>query len=321
MGGFSGNSFVSRRMSAPPPVPLPSGGRLPNYNPNPRYPPQSTSDQKSDEDDEGVLYCFSSDPLAEDEKEGDNNRIANVNSPISFQTAMKDAFCAQPLCCIGTCITCTYGTSWCLRREVLQHHSKFVDWEPTDANYGRKEKPDFWKHWKCCQGFAPCLQDKLDGCTDTMDPNAKACLACCECCCCAGCAISGSRQQIITEYDLHPDKTDNQLIRLNNCYTLRKFKCIPFVWESQNYLVKVKNDTHFLVASPFRQHFNFSTKSDPFLVYSSMKQSSIAPGGQARNLRNMKDRKFQKTTIPLPNSLMKLIRQSEVYLMEEAVTE
>jgi len=52
-----------------------------------------------------------------------------------------------------------------------------------------------------------------------------------------------------------------------------------------------------------------------------MKQSSIAPGGQARNLRNMKDRKFQKTTIPLPNSLMKLIRQSEVYLMEEAVTE
>merc|ERR1712166_721388 len=124
MGGFSGNSFVSRRMSAPPPVPLPSGGRLPNYNPNPRYPPQSTSDQKSDEDDEGVLYCFSSDPLAEDEKEGDNNRIANVNSPISFQTAMKDAFCAQPLCCIGTCITCTYGTSWCLRREVLQHHSK-----------------------------------------------------------------------------------------------------------------------------------------------------------------------------------------------------
>ena len=35
----------------------------------------------------------------------------------------------------------------------------------------------------------------------------------------------------------------------------------------------------------------------------------------------MKDRKAQKATIPLPNSLMKLIRQSEVYLMEEAVTE
>ena len=52
-----------------------------------------------------------------------------------------------------------------------------------------------------------------------------------------------------------------------------------------------------------------------------MKQSTIGPGGQARNLRKMQDRQTAKTTIPLPNSLMKLIRQSEVYLMEEAVTE
>ena len=28
-----------------------------------------------------------------------------------------------------------------------------------------------------------------------------------------------------------------------------------------------------------------------------------------------------KLIVPLPNSLMKMIRQSEVYLMEEAVTE
>merc|ERR1711865_929945 len=192
-----------------------------------QYPPQSPP-PATQEEDSGVLYCFSGDDPDDEEckeyndasngSEADQARImARRNKPYAFQTNMAKAFCAEPLCCIGTCITCTYGTSWCLRREVLQHHSKFVDWEPTDANYGRKEKPDFWKHWKCCQGFAPCLQDKLDGCTDTMDPNAKACLACCECCCCAGCAISGSRQQIITEYDLHPDKTDNQLIRLNNC--------------------------------------------------------------------------------------------------------
>ena len=61
--------------------------------------------------------------------------------------------------------------------------------------------------------------------------------------------------------------------------TLRKFKCIPFIWEGQNYLVKTKSDTGFLINSPFAVHFNFSTKSDPFLVYSSMKQSTIAPGG------------------------------------------
>jgi hypothetical protein len=50
-----------------------------------------------------------------------------------------------------------------------------------------------------------------------------------------------------------------------------------------------------------------------------MKQSSIVPGGPTR--RKIMDKPTPKTVIPLPNTLMKLIRQSEVYLMEEAVTE
>jgi hypothetical protein len=101
--------------------------------------------------------------------------------------------------------------------------------------------------------------------------------------------------------------------------TLRKFKCIPFVWEGQNYLVKIKGDTHFLASSPFSVYFNFSNKSDTFLVFPSMKQSSIVPTGPSR--RKVMEKPSAKTVIPLPNTLMKLIRQSEVYLMEEAVTE
>jgi len=86
--------------------------------------------------------------------------------------------------------------------------------------------------------------------------------------------------------------------------------------------VKIKNDVNFLNSSPFERYFNFSTKSDPFLVFPSMKQSSSVPcGPQSRAIRKLMDRSINKTLIPLPNSLMKLIRQSEVYLMEEAVTE
>lgn len=58
------------------------------------------------------------------------------------------------------------------------------------------------------------------------------------------------------------------------------------------------------------------------MVFPSMKQASSLPGGgQARTIKKLMDRSAHKTVIPLPNSLMKLIRQSEVYLMEEAVTE
>lgn len=85
----------------------------------------------------------------------------------------------------------------------------------------------------------------------------------------------------------------------------------------------MKSDNSFLVSSPFEKFFNFSTKSDPFLVFPSTKQSHGVPGaaGQARTLRNLRGGHQQKTLIPLANAHMKLIRQSEVYLMEEAVTD
>ena len=84
----------------------------------------------------------------------------------------------------------------------------------------------------------------------------------------------------------------------------------------------MKNDTLFLISSPFGKYFNFSAKSDPFLVFPSTKQSHLLTGGnQPRALRRLMERNSNKLMIPLANAHMKLIRQSEVYLMEEAVTE
>eukprot|EP00347_Sterkiella_histriomuscorum_P015861 403355405 len=128
--------------------------------------------------------------------------------------------------------------------------------------------------------------------------------------------------------------------------SVNKFKSIPFIWESENYLLKMKNDTQFLNFSEYAKHFNFSQKSDTFLVFPSQKHNAV--GGGAHGLKNLKkqisagapgqqnqqmpaqsvnvkkDRNglpISKLTVPLPNTLMKLIRQSEVYLMEEAVTD
>ena len=102
---------------------------------------------------------------------------------------------------------------------------------------------------------------------------------------------------------------------VNSQQNLRKFKVMPFVWESQNYLLKLKQDCAFLINSSFSKFFNFSTKSDPFLVFPSTKQLGGVPGSRVKRQTS------QKVLIPLANTHMKLIRQSEVYLMEEAVTE
>jgi hypothetical protein len=110
---------------------------------------------------------------------------------------------------------------------------------------------------------------------------------------------------------------------------IKKFKNIPFVWENENYLLKMKSDTSvMLYNSHFSRYFSFSIKNDPFLVYPSIKNSgSVAQGGGAQGLKklkvhaNQRSQRSSKLTIPLQNQLMKIIRQSEVYIMEEAVTD
>lgn len=60
-----------------------------------------------------------------------------------------------------------------------------------------------------------------------------------------------------------------------------KFKNVPFIYEEQNYLLKMHQDTAFLLQSNFQKFFNFSPKSDPFLVFPSQKHSTPAVGGAA----------------------------------------
>lgn len=66
---------------------------------------------------------------------------------------------------------------------------------------------------------------------------------------------------------------------------MNKFKNIPFIWEGENYLIKMKGDTKFLAVSEYSKHFNFTAKSDPFLVQPSLKHvassAPVAVGGGA----------------------------------------
>ena len=41
---------------------------------------------------------------------------------------------------------------------------------------------------------------------------------------------------------------------------------IPFIWGDTNYLTKIKTDNVFLEKSAYADFFNFSLKSDPFLL-------------------------------------------------------
>ena len=114
---------------------------------------------------------------------------------------------------------------------------------------------------------------------------------------------------------------------------IKKFKNIPFVWENENYLLKMKSDTTIMLCdSHFSKYFSFSRKNDPFLVHPSIKTSQgamYAQGGGAAGIKRLrggyqnaaKNQRNQKLVIPLQNQLMKIIRQSEVYLMEEAITD
>jgi hypothetical protein len=102
-----------------------------------------------------------------------------------------------------------------------------------------------------------------------------------------------------------------------NSTHMRKLKTMPFIWEHNNYLIKMKTDSSFLFASPFARYFSFSAKSDTFLVFPSMK-STQTPATKKRVTSSEQTRKLM---LPIQSSLLKVIRQSEVYIMEEAVTD
>lgn len=48
-----------------------------------------------------------------------------------------------------------------------------------------------------------------------------------------------------------------------------------FIWDGENYLIKMINDTLFLKESVLAKYFSFSSKSDPFLLTPSQYQNSV----------------------------------------------
>mmetsp|Transcript_13132 Transcript_13132/g.20405 ORF Transcript_13132/g.20405 Transcript_13132/m.20405 type:complete len:107 (+) Transcript_13132:832-1152(+) len=100
--------------------------------------------------------------------------------------------------------------------------------------------------------------------------------------------------------------------------SIKKFKNIPFVWENENYLLKMKSDTSvWLQSSHLSRYFNYSKKNDPFLVYPSMKVSSqgqgLPQGSGATGIKKLRAGSHSrsqvgKMQVPLQNQLMKIIR-------------
>ena len=89
---------------------------------------------------------------------------------------------------------------------------------------------------------------------------------------------------------------------------MRIEQTVQFMWESENYLRKMQHDTSFLPSSNYSKYFNFSSKSDPFMVLPS-----------TQSIQTNKKQQVRKLTVPLDNYLMKRIRASELVLMGEAV--
>lgn len=98
------------------------------------------------------------------------------------------------------------------------------------------------------------------------------------------------RKQLIYNFLLTNQNGVSGLPPKNN---IKKFKNMPFVWENENYLLKMKQDTSvMLFTSHFNRYFTFSNKNDPFLVVPSMKTPTLglAQGGGIHNLKRIRAR-------------------------------
>lgn len=67
----------------------------------------------------------------------------------------------------------------------------------------------------------------------------------------------------------------------------------------------MKTDTIFLAESSFAEYFNFSTKSDPFLVIPSTMQN---PKRILRKGSPHQPNQKTKVVVPLPNNLIKRLK-------------
>lgn len=96
-------------------------------------------------------------------------------------------------------------------------------------------------------------------------------------------------------------------------------KC-PILYKEENYLVKMKNDTLFLASSEFAKLFNFSQKSDPFLVAPANPYIVAKGASKRKQLEALKAPSKQAVLeLPVPPSLLKRIHAAELMIMEGVI--
>lgn len=116
------------------------------------------------------------------------------------------------------------------------------------------------------------------------------------------------REQMLYAY--YQSATDNKSIPI-----------IPFVWENENYLLKLRRDTEFLKEHSLSKWFNFADKNDPFLVIPSCSHAGVGLKGLKKVRKNLSKKVIgkddNKYEVPLDNSIMQRIKASELVLENE----
>lgn len=101
---------------------------------------------------------------------------------------------------------------------------------------------------------------------------------------------------------------------------LRKARTIPFIWHGVNYLLKLKDDVGFLTNSAFAYLFNFSERSDPFLIFTgTYDDSNYVKKTPKKSKQTLVQLPGGKVLVPVPPALVKRIRLAEMVILEEAV--
>lgn len=97
---------------------------------------------------------------------------------------------------------------------------------------------------------------------------------------------------------------------------------ITFMWEGTNYLVKMRSDVNYLAQHSLAKYFNFSDKSDPFLVIPSCAHTGVGLKGLKKTRKKQAKKRIvkdgNKYEVPLDNSLMQRIRASEITIENES---
>ena len=93
---------------------------------------------------------------------------------------------------------------------------------------------------------------------------------------------------------------------LNKTDSIGKHKSINFMWDDQNYIVKMKNDIDFLKGSDFMKILSFSDFYDPMLITPS----------KPIEKRNLKPLDYQKY-LHIPPMLSKRVKLAEQYILDE----